>query len=93
MPVSENLNTEFMNIMKSLFGSHEHTAIPVQMYTSLFNEQMRDDILIVLPKADSDMFGEELRVNIQNIMVSQFQQRIELRVYNSESQELSQIDL
>lgn len=31
---------------------------------------MRDEIQIVLPKNESDMFSEELKVNIQNIQVS-----------------------
>ena len=53
-----------MSIMKNLYSSSELTSIPVQMYQSLFNEQMRDDISIVLPKGDTDMFGEELRVSI-----------------------------
>jgi len=46
---------------------------------------MRDEIQIVLGKNDKDMFSEEIRVLLQNILVSQFSQRIEMKVYNSNS--------
>lgn len=39
------------------------------------------------------MFSEEIRVIIQNIKMSQHSQKIELKVYNSESAELSHLDL
>jgi len=54
---------------------------------------MRDEIQIILPKNESDMFSEELRVMISNIQVSQYVQRIDIKVYNSESTELSKEDL
>lgn len=34
---------------------------------------MRDEIQIVLPKEQSDMFSEELRILIQNIQVNAYQ--------------------
>ena len=54
---------------------------------------MRDEIQIVLAATPSDMFSEEIRVILQNIQVSQFNQRIEMKVYNSDSQELSSMEL
>ena len=53
---------------------------------------MRDEIQIVLAATPSDMFSEEIRVILQNIQVSQFNQRIEMKVYNSDSQELSSME-
>jgi len=50
---------------------------------------MRDEIQVILPKNQNDMFSEELKIIINNIQVSQNVQRIELKVYNSESCELS----
>lgn len=39
------------------------------------------------------MFSEELRILISNIQISQYQQKIDLKVYNSSSQELSHLEL
>jgi len=33
---------------------------------------MRDEIQIILPKNEKDIFSEELKIIIQNIQVSQF---------------------
>ena len=39
------------------------------------------------------MFSEEIRVIIQNIQLTQNSQKIDIKVYNSESAELSNLDL
>jgi len=85
---------EFMATLQSIYETNnELTAIPLSLYQSLFQDLMRDEIQLVLPQDNQDMFSEEIRVNIQNLQLSQHTQKIELRVYNSESAELSRLDL
>lgn len=54
---------------------------------------MRDEIQILLPKDSRDMFSEEIRIIILNLQMSAHAQRIDLKVYNSDSTELCQVDL
>jgi hypothetical protein len=54
---------------------------------------MRDEIQIILPKNEKDMFSEELKVNIQNIQVSNHQQRIEIKVMSEDLMELSKLEM
>ena len=46
-----------------------------------------------MPKDERDMFSEEIRVIISNIQVSAYQQRIDLKIFNSESLELSRMEM
>lgn len=83
-------NREFVEVLKQIYDSrNELTAIPLQQYQSLFSELMRDDIQIILPRDERDMFSEELRIIIQNLQISAYQQKIELKIYNSDSTLLS----
>jgi hypothetical protein len=83
-----------MATLQSIYETNnELTAIPLSLYQSLFQELMRDEIQLVLPQDNKDMFSEEIRVIIQNLQLSQHSQKIELKVYNSESAELSHLDL
>jgi len=43
---------------------------------------MRDELQIVLPKDERDMFGEELRIFIQSLKIGQSNQKIILKVFN-----------
>ena len=53
--------------MQMYNSTNELTSIPVSEYHSLFKDMMRDEIQIILPKNEGDMFSEELRVMISNI--------------------------
>jgi len=54
---------------------------------------MRDEITMILPRDQNDMFSEELRVLIQNIQISQYAQKIEMSIINADAEQLSKIEL
>ena len=67
-------NEEFMMILKQVYDKQEElTAISMQQYQSLFSTMMRDEIQIILPMVQTDIFSEELRILINNTYVSQNQ--------------------
>jgi len=68
-PVKEanttEVNSDFLAALKNLYEDRkELTAIPVTQYQSLFSELMRDEVQIILPRDQNDMFSEELRIII-----------------------------
>lgn len=81
-------------ILKQIYEKDEElTAISIAQFQALFSTLIRDEIQLILPKRDNDIFSEELRILISNTFVTQNQQKIDLKVYNSNSQELSNLDL
>lgn len=77
-----------------MFGNNSViTSISLEQYKSLFQQLLRDEIQIILPKDERDIFGEELRILVQSLQLNNHQQKIHLKVYSEDSQELSNMDL
>ncbi len=69
------------------------TSIPKLRYQELFGSLMRDEIQLILPNDERDLFGEELRLLIQNHFVNQNNQKLVIKVLDKMANSLAEIEL